>query len=161
MKLSSRTFVAVVGLLLATWIVCLVVTTRAVRSIPAPVDTPLPAWDRLAWDRLYIGMSRAEVADRLGPPSLKAPPIRFGSELAGRSWTIFEVFAWIVAPLWIGGIDGFCWIHCERWEYDEDPGVTPRPFFQIGPSPDAFVVYFTDERVVWLRRPTADTFRRR
>jgi hypothetical protein len=154
MKVSSRSFVAVVALLLATWIVRLEMATRTRPSIPPADDPPAPAWDRSGWDRVRIGMPAHEVVRLLGPPPLKVPHRRIGGEMGDQRWAIIEAFALIVLPMWIGGMDGFCSFHCERWEYDGGPGVTRWRFLQFGPSPESFVVYFTDEKVVWLRRPT-------
>jgi hypothetical protein len=146
MKVSCRTFVAVVALLLASWILGSLMTPRTTPPIPAPADFPPPEWDRVA-----IGMSRVEVVALLGVPRWMDPPRRMEGPLS-----LLEVIVVFVSEIWFGGLDGFFDSYGERWEYHGDPIRTPRTFFQSVTIPKA-VVYFADGRVVWLRRPTGES----
>jgi hypothetical protein len=150
MKVFGRVLLSITGLLLAAGILWVWTVARSGPSIPPPAEYPPANWDRLA-----IGMTRAEAASLLGPPSLALPPTPIRGRSAERPLSAYEAVVWLLYQFFVGGIDWSCSMCCERWEYDGGPSVTPRPFFQFGSFPQAFVVYFVEGKVVWFRRPTA------
>ncbi len=152
MKASERVFWVVAGLLPLAWVICVWMIVRSSPSIP-PI--PPPDYPPANWDRLCVGMTQAEVASLVGKPSERRPaPRTRGSPTAGPL-SLLELILVLIFKIWFFGIDGVCAMSCERWEYDGGPKVTPRPFIQFGPLPEAFVVYFANDEAVWFRRPTA------
>ena len=157
MKASERAFWVVLGLLPLVWVLCLwVIIARSIPATPPPVRSiPPPDYPPANWDRLCVGMPQVEVASLLGPPSRRIPVRQVRGSPTTELDPLLEAIVVFIARIWLFGIDGLCDTECDRWEYDGGPSVTPRRFFQFGSFEQAFVVYFVDKKVVWMRRPTA------